>query len=45
VVALIEAGLMSAQSERMVAGGRPMEVTRVRMTEAPAVARGASLRL
>jgi len=29
----IDAGLATAQTERMVAGSRPMEVTRVRITE------------
>jgi hypothetical protein len=33
-VALINAGLATAHTEHMVAGGRPMEVTRVRITDA-----------
>jgi hypothetical protein len=33
LVALIRDGLASAKSERVVAGGKPMEVTRVRITE------------
>jgi len=31
---LIRAGLATAKTERLVAGGRPMEVTRVRITGA-----------
>ena len=34
MVDLIDAGLATAQAERMVAGSRPIEVTRVRITEA-----------
>jgi hypothetical protein len=34
LVKLIRAGLASAGTERMVAGGRSIEVTRVRITEA-----------
>jgi hypothetical protein len=34
VVELIRAGLASAHTERVVAGGRPIEVTHVRITEA-----------
>jgi hypothetical protein len=34
LVKLIRAGLATAGTERVVVGGRPMEVTRVRMTEA-----------
>jgi hypothetical protein len=41
-VDLIRAGLATAKTERMVAGGRPMEVARVRITgRRPAVARRA----
>lgn len=31
---LIRAGLATAQAERMMAGGRAMEVTRIRITDA-----------
>jgi hypothetical protein len=34
LVDLIRAGLATAKTERMVAGGRPMEVARVRITDA-----------
>jgi hypothetical protein len=34
LVDLIRAGLATANTERMVAGGRPIEVTRVRITDA-----------
>jgi hypothetical protein len=34
VVALVRAGLATARIERMVAGGRSMEVTLVRITDA-----------
>jgi hypothetical protein len=34
LVKLIDAGLATAQAERMMASGRPMEVTRVRITDA-----------
>ena len=33
LVALINAGLATAHTEHMMAGGRPMEVTRVRITD------------
>jgi hypothetical protein len=42
LVELIHAGLASAQVERMVAAGKPIEVARVRITEA-GVVRGALL--
>jgi hypothetical protein len=31
---LIDAGLATAHTERMMAGGRPIEITHVRITEA-----------
>jgi hypothetical protein len=34
MVELIDAGLATAQADRMVAGSRPIEVTRVRITDA-----------
>jgi hypothetical protein len=34
IVELIQAGLATAKIERMVAGGKPMEVAFVRVTEA-----------
>jgi hypothetical protein len=34
MVELIRDGLATAKTERMVAGGRPMEVSRVRITDA-----------
>jgi len=34
LIDLIRAGLASANTERVVAGGRPMKVTRVRITDA-----------
>jgi hypothetical protein len=34
MVDLVNAGLATAQTERMVAGNRPMEVTRVKITDA-----------
>jgi hypothetical protein len=44
LVELIHAGLASAQVERMVAAGQPIEVARVRITEAGRrVVRGALL--
>ena len=44
LVELIHAGLASAQVERMVAAGKPIEVARVRITEAGRrVVRGALL--
>jgi hypothetical protein len=34
LVKLIDAGLATAHAERMMVGGRPMEVTRLRITHA-----------
>jgi hypothetical protein len=34
MVALVRAGLASAATERVIAGGKPIEVARVRITEA-----------
>ena len=34
LVELVRSGLATANTERMVAGGRPIEVTRVRITDA-----------
>ena len=34
LVKLIDAGLATAHAERMMVGGRPMEVTQVRITDA-----------
>jgi hypothetical protein len=34
LVELIRAGLATAKTDRIVAGGRPMEVARVRITDA-----------
>ena len=35
---LVDAGLATAKAERMHAGGRPIEVTRIRITDAGRVA-------
>jgi hypothetical protein len=46
LVDLIRAGLATAQTERAVAGGRSMQVTRMRITDARTTsARGASMAL